>query len=45
MNFVNSKRGNNPMKQMFLAFALTMTLPLLAFANAEENAVRTALDA
>jgi ubiquinone/menaquinone biosynthesis C-methylase UbiE len=45
MNLVNSERGNNPMKQMFLAFALTLALPLLTFANGEENSVRKALDA
>jgi len=45
MNFVNSERGNNPMKQMFLAFALTIALPLLTFAKGEEDSVRKALDA
>ncbi len=45
MNFVNSERGNNHMKQMFLAFALTIALPLLTFANGEEDSVRKALDA
>ena len=33
------------MKQMFLAFALTIALPLLTFANGEEDSVRKALDA
>ncbi len=33
------------MKQMFLAFALTIALPLLSFANREEDSVRKALDA
>ena len=33
------------MKRMFLAFALTAALPLLASANGEEDSVRKALDA
>ena len=33
------------MKHMFLAFALTIALPLLTFANGEEDSVRKALDA
>lgn len=33
------------MKQMFLAFALTVALPLFASANGEEDSVRKALDA
>ncbi len=33
------------MKHMFLAFALIVALPLFAFANGDEDAVRKALDA
>ena len=44
-NFVNSERENNPMKQMFLTFALAIALPLRTFANGEEDSVRKALDA